>query len=165
MSHAGSRNVARAARGACLAVLCLSCGRDLPTTSNDPAPPPAEVRLVSPAQNASVPQNNPDIGCPFHQTAGYGVSITFEWSDAGPSGGTYELFVKHPTATIPLVNARVSATRHVERSCNSFVADRNLNGWEWKVTAVDPSGRRRESATGVFHFAPCRIGGVPCTAS
>ena len=52
------------------------------------------------------------------------------------------------------------------RRCNSFVADHNLDGWEWTVTAVDAGWNPvASSPVGLFKFAPCRLAdGRSCSA-
>src|SRR6185436_16798146 len=59
---------------------------------------------------------------------------------------------------LPIVNTTTAGSQHTFTSCNSFVADGNLSGWEWRVRAKDAAGNFGEwSETRVFDFAACRL--------
>lgn len=120
-----------------------------------------ELVLVSPASHATVPQNVSTIGCPPNPTYGYGDSITFAWrTNHRPDIAAFGLLVQHRGAALPLVNVVLSgaeSTSYTYRSCNGFVADANLDGWEWTVKALDSDGNTVAWAQGTFAFAPCRL--------
>ena len=124
--------------------------------------------LVAPDSGARVRQNDSSIGCPFHEFRGYGFQIVFDWTDVEEPGGTlgYHLFVKKTSALYPVFNDIVYASELVFTQCNAFVIDRNLEGWEWKVRAVNSAGETDVwSASRPFSFAPCRhADGARCTA-
>ena len=124
---------------------------------------------MTPITNAVIRQNDPASGCPFKTTTGYGHRIFFDWTDSSSAIGIagYELYVKQTNASIPVVNTFVSNSQYTLVNCNSYVADINLQGWEWRVRARDCEGHLGPwSGTGVFQFAPCRLAdGKPCSPS
>src|SRR5262249_52493601 len=136
--------------GIVLVSILLGCGGGgTPTAPAAPsAPPPTTLfvlgtpTLVAPEEGASVHQNNPDIGCPFDSTYGYGHSMDFEWTPVPSSGGVayYQLFVMQADAQIPAIDRQVTGTRYTDRRCNSYVAPQFLEGWQWRVRAFDTSG-------------------------
>jgi hypothetical protein len=153
-----------------LACALLRCGSDTPAA---PAPAPPTTlfalttpQLLSPAESALVPQNNPESGCSFSTFAGYGSIINFAWTPAQSSAGLagYDLYVKADGAPIPIVNLRVTPASYTYRSCNGYVIDAHLTGWEWKVRAVDVQGNLSPWSTPrVFNFGPCRLNRrTPC---
>jgi hypothetical protein len=111
-----------------------------------------------------VPQNLPGTGCGT-STRG-NVFITFTWRVSAPADiAAYRLLVQHRGSTIPLVNAGLGgdSTTATYRSCDAYVADANLDGWEWSVTAVNRNGVDIAYAHGTFSFAPCRLAdGTAC---
>jgi hypothetical protein len=124
--------------------------------------------LFAPDSGARIRQNDSTIGCPYHQFRGRGFEIRFDWSDVERPAGTagYQLFVKKVTAQYPVFDGFVGASELVFTQCNAFVIDRNLEGWEWKVRAVDSTGAPGVwSESRPFSFAPCRhADGASCTA-
>ena len=117
-------------------------------------------KLITPANNAVIQQNDPTPGCTLHPTRGYGQQILFDWTDTSSVNGVvgYELFAKKDTALNPIVSTFVSISQFTSTSCNSFVTDGNLEGWEWRVRAQDTLGNFSDwSTTRLFQFAPCRL--------
>ena len=128
---------------------------------------PAPVVLLTPINNEIIQQNNPNIGCPFDPTSGFGFRISYDWTDASSPNGIngYHLFVKSMTAMFPLIDIFVLDSNFTDTSCNTFVIDPNLNDWIWTVQAEDNMGILSPVATGEFMFGPCRLDdGTPCNA-
>jgi len=130
---------------------------------------PDTPTLNEPINNQTIQQNNPDIGCEFDPFFGFGSEIFFDWTDSESSSGIsgYQLFVIGPGAIFPIVDTFVAESEFTHTSCNSFVIDVNLMGWEWTVQAVDNDGNMSDvSDTGVFQFEPlCRFeDGTVCNA-
>jgi hypothetical protein len=124
--------------------------------------------LLTPINNEAIQQNNPNIGCPFDPTRGFGYQIVFDWTDSVADAGIagYQVFAEHVGSTVPLLDAFVTDSELTLTSCNAFVSDENVDSWRWRVKAVDVLGN--ESAWtefGLFHFEPCRIDGVNCFSS
>ena len=145
-----------------LVVTLTGCGREsgrtMPTGSSSQlvleAPP-----LLTPQPDAAIPQNDDGIGCPAHEARGYGFEIRFDWGESRSSEGVvgYDLYVQHRTSVWPMIDQRVTESRHLYRSCNGFVIDENLDNWEWRVRAVDARGHMSEwSEARPFRFEPCR---------
>ncbi len=129
-----------------------------------------ELVLLSPTQDAAIPQNVSTIGCPARFGRGYGYSITFEWrTDHRTDISAFQLRAFHEGATLPIVSAVIpgaESTSYTTRECNAFVADTNLTGWHWSVTATDSQGNPVIWAQGTFAFAPCRLAnGAACYAA
>ena len=122
--------------------------------------------LITPTTNVAIEQNNPAIGCPPQLTAGFGFRIVFDWTDADSLNGIagYNIFAMNSNVALPIVDTFVVASEFTLTSCNAFVIDANLEGWEWSVQAQDNLGNLSQpSATGMFRFAPCRlVGGIRC---
>lgn len=128
-----------------------------------------ELVLVSPTQDAPVPQNVATTGCPANASRGYGDSITFQWKTEHRTDiSAFQLRAFHEGATIALVSVvipGVESTSYSWRSCNGFVADQNLSGWHWSLTATDSQGNPVIWAQTTFSFAPCRLAdGAACYA-
>jgi hypothetical protein len=130
--------------------------------------PPKPPILLSPANGAVIPQNVQQPGCAPDPNRGAGFVIHFDWTDAqgGPGVAGYEIFVKRDGSSLPAVSTFVTASRFEHASCNGFVIDRNLEGWEWQVRTRDTAGNVSEwSPVHRFRFAPCRLAsGVVCSA-
>jgi len=95
----------------------------------------------------------------------WGVRIRFEWeAPAGDIDG-YDILVRGPNAANPLVERTLSGTSFTFESCHGYVADHNLEGWQWRVRARDSAGQVGDwSRTGHFRFEPCRVDGRVCLA-
>ena len=115
--------------------------------------------LISPTSGATIPQNNPSIGCPFDPVFGFGAQIVFDWADAGPSRFItgYQIESRHQGAPIPIVNRTVANSTFTYLACNSFVADGNLTDWFWRVRVLSVRGPGEWSESRPFSFAPCRF--------
>jgi hypothetical protein len=136
----------------------------LPAVSPTPAPPPARPTLIAPAADAAIPQNNPESGCAFHSSAGGGYRIDFDWEDVSAPAGLarYEIYAKRDQSIIPIVDTVTQSSDYVHVACSAYVADANLEGWTWRVRAVDRNGRFSDWVERPFSYAPCRIGRRPC---
>ncbi len=136
-------------------------------SDNAPAPTVTTPILLTPINNDIIQQNNPNIGCPFDQTRGFGFRLFFDWTDATSPNGIrgYHLFAMRIGAIFPIIDTFVQDSNFTELSCNSFVIDSNLNDWIWTVQAEDNLGNLSSVATDVFMFEPCRLAdGTPCDA-
>jgi Peptidase family M23 len=122
--------------------------------------------LLTPINNMTIVQNNPNTGCSPNPSSGFGIRIFFDWTDSGsPNGITgYHIVAQHQGSQFSIVDTFVTTSAFTFTQCNSFVADANLDGWEWRVQAQDNLGNLSPfSSTGLFRFAPCRLGdGTPC---
>ena len=136
-------------------------------------PPPEDVVnvaapvLLTPVNNEAIPQNNPNIGCPFVPFRGYGHEIHFDWTDSDSPNGIsgYHLFVMNINGVIPLIEMFVEDSEFTLTGCNDFVIDSNLNGWMWSVQAEDNSGNLSPVVEDIFRFEPCRLDdGTECSA-
>jgi hypothetical protein len=155
---------------ACLAA-ATACGGTPPAA---PALPPTTTTtlftltaptLVAPEEGAVVAQNNPDIPCTFDSFGGYGFSIDFRWTAAASSAGvaSYHVFVKHPDASLAAVDTMVKTTSYTHLNCHAFVVPQYLEGWEWRVRAIDAAGTAGPwSETRTFRFVRCQIGRRLC---
>src|SRR5262249_45390293 len=75
----------------------------------------------------------------------------------------YRVSARKIGATLPIVdNVFVAQSTYTLTSCNSFVPDDGLTGWEWTVQAVDNSQQVSPISTAQFSFAPCRL--ADCSA-
>ena len=92
----------------------------------DGGTPPSVPRLISPVNNATIP-NQP-------------INWHFDWSidDEGSVKG-YQIYVIGPQAKVPIVDTFVTASHYTYIS-EGYVADHNLNGWTWKVRAQNIEG-------------------------
>src|SRR5262245_50582268 len=146
------------------ALLPIGCG----TAPTDPVL--TRPTLVSPVNGSAVPQNRPDIGCPFHPEYGHGYQIVFEWLPAQSTFAVrgYDVVVRHVASPTPFSTFHASppgSTTMARTLCATYVADANLQGWEWQVRAHDVTGNVGEwSERGTFRFEPCRIDGRRCVA-
>ena len=147
------------------AVSLFACGGSVtaPTPTPTPAPPGPPV-LLTPAANAVIPQNNPNSGCPFDVMSGAGIRIDFDWADVTAPGGLagYEILVQRQQSELPLVNTATTVSEYHFQRCGSYAAGANLDGWVWKVRAVDRLGQFGPWAERSFSYAPCRIGDRYC---
>jgi len=128
--------------------------------------PVGPTQLISPPQGAAVPQNVAWLGCPAHAYRGFGFQLRFDWKDASGAAGapTYEIVVRRRDAPYPAIQGLTTESEYTETFCNAFVTDRNLLGWEWKVSARAENGDLLWDEVREFKFEPCRQGGVPCSA-
>jgi hypothetical protein len=160
------------------AALMLPGCEDAPTRSSPPATPtPAPLvltrpALVAPAGDAAIPQNVAESGCVYHRYRGHGFQVAFRWTPSESSRGLagYEIVARRAGSTNPAVDTFFpspgGSTTMTWTSCQGFVADHNLDGWEWRVRARDSAGSVSDwSEPATFHFEPCRINRrQPCTA-
>jgi hypothetical protein len=129
-----------------------------------PAPPDAP-RLRQPAEDASIPQARPFPGCPMNHAHPWGLRIRFEWDAPAGDVESYDILVRGPNAAHPLVERTMHGTSFTFASCHGYVADHNLEGWQWRVRARDSEGRTGDwSRPGHFRFEPCRVDGRVCLA-
>ncbi len=123
--------------------------------------------LLVPQPDAEVLQNDPTIGCPLHASRGYGFRITFDWTDVvkTPTVAGYHLYLIAPSALNPFIDTIVSTSTFVVTSCNGFVADVNLRGWQWRVRTIDAQGVYGSwTSPRLLNFAPCRLAsGAACS--
>ena len=127
---------------------------------------PRAPRLLIPKKDAVVPQNNA-FGCTPHATRGYGIQMVFDWADVSDADGiaAYDIYAKKDTASFPIIDTSVPFSTYTHTSCNSFVIDSNLTGWEWKVRARDNLGNVGPWRARTFSFAPCKLAdGTSCYA-
>jgi hypothetical protein len=171
-SSNGRRTMTRL-RGVSLFVLTgalgVDCGGD---TATSPSTPPTTLFVLTapvpltPPTNATIPQNDQATGCTVQfPTVGYGHRIDFSWTAAQSSAGVdrYEVHSSKVGAPIPIVDTAVRGTSYSYVSCDSYVADINVDNWEWKVRAVDAGGAVGPwSAAVPFHFGVCRVGRSYC---
>jgi len=137
----------------------------------------APVLLVSPELGGRFKQNDLTLGCTPHPARGSGFRLAFDWHDV-PGATRYQIVFWHRGSQFPAVQGEVAASEYEEIACNSFVIDRNLHDWIWKVAALGPitpaqgaDGRTAPRDTvlwseeRVFGFEPCRLAdGRPCNA-
>ena len=128
--------------------------------------------LITPINNAAFKQSDPSNGCSLHRTRGFGWNLIFDWTDSHSLFGIarYEMLVKHKDRAFSFGNPPfgqffVIGSEFVDRRCAAFVSDDLLDGWEWRVRAVDNFGNVGPwSETGTFRFEPCRLAdGRPCS--
>lgn len=144
-------------------------GGGAPSAATGPPPTTLFVltapALATPENGAEIEQNDPTTGCPFDNRRGYGFEATFSWAESDSSAGvaSYELLVHRPQAQLAAIHESITATTYVWRSCNVFVAEPNLTGWEWRVRAIDRNAQVSDwSDTRAFNFRLCRVGGRQC---
>ena len=137
---------------AATAAVTLQGCDDAPTRSSPPATPtPAPLvltrpALVAPVGDAAIPQNLAETGCVYHPYRGYGFQVAFRWLPSESSRGLagYEIVARHVESANPAVDTFFpspgGSTTMTWTSCQGFVADHNLDGWEWRVRARDSAG-------------------------
>ena len=137
-------------------------------TVNAATPSVSVPTLVAPLNNGVVQQNDPASGCSLNATRGYGWRAVFDWTDASSPNGIqrYEIYAIHAGAAIAIIDTFVAKSEYVSVACDGYVADQNLQGWQWRVRAQDNRGNFSDwSAWGTFQFAPCRLAnGTACYA-
>ena len=123
------------------------------------APPLPAPRAVAPVNNAGVAQNDPKSGCPADAQRGAGSLIHFQWTAPDPARVRgYELVARHRGATIPILDTILQRVTSYDYSSCGFVADPNLDGWEWRVRALAEVGPDSDwSDIATFRFLPCRL--------
>jgi hypothetical protein len=131
----------------------------------------APVQLYPIGRGDAIAQNDPATGCTLlpgpNATRGRGFRIAFDWADvespAGISG--YRIVATRVGAGLPVVDRFVEGSQFTLVSCNSFVEQGNLTGWEWRVQAEDSGGRVSEWSTAPFEFEQCILDDeTPCRA-
>ena len=156
-----------------LGVLSAACSSSSSALTPSPSPTSTLAALsMSPNNNASIPQNSPASGCSLLTGAdaarGRGFVIQFHWTAPSSTAGIagYEVFVTKAGAPIPLVDTFVATTDFTETQCNAYVADQNLQGWQWRLRSKDGEGQFTEwTPWARFEFSPCRLSdGTPCEA-
>ena len=159
-----SRSFIVAGTLATLSVSLTACGGGTPTsptvgsTSSVSAP-----TLLSPINGGYVQQNDAATNCRYDPFYGYGFVVTFAWT--APGGKTaidsYDIELKHPDASVPLLAQRVQATKYLYVACNIVVGQQ---GWQWKVRARTSDGRESQwSAPFYLNFTDCRLSsGLHC---
>ncbi|MFQ5814487.1 MAG: hypothetical protein ACE5I2_15015 [Anaerolineae bacterium] len=129
---------------------------------------PTVPDLLTPIDNTSIKQNDPDIGCPPDLTRGFGYRIPFDWTDSFSSADIagYEIVVEKESTQFPLVDEFVTDSELTFSRCNVFITDQNLDGWQWRVRAKDKLENFSEwTPFGKFRFGQCRISLLlPCSA-
>jgi hypothetical protein len=166
MKNAGSSGRALLL-GAIAAAGCDSATRPTPI---QPTPAPfvlTRPAAVAPAGGATVRQNQPETGCPFRPGIGYGILTTLVWAPSQSSRGIagYEVYAHNVTAANPVVDQFVegASTTFARASCATYVVDRNLEGWQWRVRARDVDGNLSDwSEVASFRYEPCRVDGRFC---
>lgn len=161
----------------CLALACRSSTD--PVALEDPTapaaggdrqasvtPPANDLTLLVPIDGALIRQNDPDIGCQPHPHRGYGFRIRFDWTDGSGDVGGYHLYVHKRGAEFPMLNTYVDRSEFTGTWCNSFVIDRNLPDWDWRVRPLFADGTEGEwTPVATFGFAACRLDdGRACNA-
>ena len=129
--------------------------------------PPNAPSLLTPIGNVTIRQNDPESGCAFDPTRGYGYKIIFDWSDStaatGIRGYNFALVVYPNQSPVYVYQTFVEGSTLAYVKCNEYLPDGQLERWGWFVKAEDRDGNSSEwSPRGDFRFEPCRIGGVPC---
>ncbi len=145
-----------------------ACETEPPTAPEDPAVSQRlQLSLLAPADGMVVPQNDPTIGCPAHPYRGYGFELALDWADVEHPSAIqgYELRVKQRDAQFAMIDRVVDRSEYTMLACNSFVIDRNLNDWEWRVRVRKDDGSTGPWSVREFSFEPCRLtNGDPCSA-
>lgn len=129
--------------------------------------PTIGVEPVEPSLDTAVPQDDASTGCPAHGTRGYGFQVTFSWSARLlQSVGQYRLRVGHGVAATPALDVTLIDDHYRWSDCNAFVADGNLTGWQWQVSALDlVNNVIAISEPRPLQFVPCRLAdGSACSA-
>ncbi len=126
-----------------------------------------------PSENASVTQNDATTGCSLlpgaDATRGYGFTINFEWGPPPLPGGQfagYELYATNADDPTPIIDTFTPYNSYPFTSCNAFVGDSHLQGWQWRVRAKNTRDEAGAWSTWfTFQFKPCRLSdGTPCRA-
>jgi hypothetical protein len=127
------------------------------------------VSLIAPASGAKITQNDPTIGCPYDPESGYGFRLAFDWEDV-PGADKYFVRLQRTGSIYPVIHEAIGSSEIETTRCASFVIDRNLTGWVWRVAAVANGTDSLHadtlwSETRNYEFLPCRIAeDVPCYA-
>ncbi len=105
---------------------------DTPTWTVTPAVTAPVIYSSSciPTLNAPAPGQVLDNGRTDHTD-----NILWEFSWGGCQTLTYQLYVIGPNASIPLIDEVVNDTFYLHMS-DGYVADHNLQGWRWNVSAL-----------------------------
>ena len=127
--------------------------------------PSAAPKLVKPKEGFTVLQNVSLPDCTPGPHTGSGYRLDFRWTPVAGADG-YQIFVHNQSAQNPLIDAVVSDNQLSWVSCRSFVIDRFLEGWRWRVRGINANGGDMPwSEWRSFSFEPCRLSdGTPCSA-
>jgi hypothetical protein len=130
----------------------------VPAAAQRESPP----TLLRPTLDQRIPQNDPSSGCEFNPKMGYGSRLDLDWTDVD-GAVAYDVWMSKTGARFPIVDTSVRESSLTRPSCG-WVADSNLDNWEWRVRARYADGHAGPwSETVRVHFAPCRFDdGVPC---
>jgi hypothetical protein len=127
------------------------------------------VALLSPASGAQITQNDPTIGCPYDPESGHGFRLAFDWEDV-EGADKYFVRLQRTGSLYPVIHDVIGSSELESVHCQSFVLDRNLTGWVWRVAAVANGDDTLHtdtlwSETRTYEFLPCRLtGDVHCYA-
>ena len=72
----------------------------------------------------------------------------FDWTDV-PNASDYHIWVKHPTAAVPLLDNSIGPTSSHRQASLAWTAWGT--GWEWKVRAVVDGELKPWSEIRIFH--------------
>ena len=136
--------------------------------------PPPTITLVTPAPGAIIQQNDSALAgtCTLDANRGYGFRVAYDWDNPlvkqkgafTAFGGSYRLVVQHGANT-PALDVTVTTSSYTDTECNAFVIGNNLNGWQWRVTAVKGGKVVADSGPRSFSFGPCVLASTaPCSA-
>jgi len=155
-----------------LGVFSAACGSGSPPLSPTATPTTTLAQLsMSPDNNASLPQNNPATGCSLLDgagaTRGRGFAIQFHWTTPSSPSPLYEIYVTRVGAPTPFLDVVVATTDFTWSQCHSFVADENLQNWQWRTRENDlQGGLGAWTRWASFEFSPCRLNdGTLCRAT
>lgn len=135
--------------------------------SPPPSVDPMKVHLMKPEHTEAIPQNNPATGCAYSETAGYGLRIDFDWSEAKSDAGIkgYHLYAKSRRSSLPFLDRFLEGSEYTHISCDAYVNNINASaGVEWSVQAEDNNGELGPvNDEGFFVYELCYLdNGQPC---
>jgi len=107
--------------------LCPNTPNGESVDSNGCSPSQLTVQLIAPDNNA-VLDNGANICSNL-------IEWFFDWNDI-PSAQKYHLFVKGRTAINPVIDNENISISEFSSSSYSYIVNRNIEGWTWKVRAM-----------------------------